>query len=293
VAALCTQAITRGKLLARTSGIATLVCALALAGCSSPAERTEPRALPAPRSSPAPRPAPATPAPPAPGPNDSPPGAAAPLPPPADPGAADLDPDNDLTVAPPEAIDDCEPRLAKAGVLHKRAELKLRQKVRGFYTCGAPQVVSYERGPGEISYNAPPLLTCGMALALARFELLLQEDAVRALGSRIARIQHGGTYSCRKMARFSNMVSEHSYANAIDIHAFVTEKGRRLSVKTHFGRLDGEPSEVEGQFLRSVSRQAFDRGLFSVVLTPFWDKLHADHLHLDLARYRVDGTRPQ
>jgi len=28
-----------------------------------------------------------------------------------------------------------------------------------------------------------------------------------------------------------------------------------------------------------------------VVLTPFFDRLHRDHLHLDLARYRVDGTR--
>jgi hypothetical protein len=31
--------------------------------------------------------------------------------------------------------------------------------------------------------------------------------------------------------------------------------------------------------------------VFSVVLTPYWDALHRDHFHLDLARYRVDGTR--
>ena len=213
-------------------------------------------------------------------------------PPSLDPAAADLDPDNDLLVAPPEPLEDCEARLEKAGVRHRKAELPLRQKLNGTYTCGAPQVVSYQRGPGDLSYNAPPLLTCGMALALARFELLLQEDAERALGSRIARIQHGGTYSCRKMTRFRNMVSEHSYANAIDLYAFVTKDGRRLSVKAHFGRLDAQPPHAEGRFLRSLAQNAYDRGLFSVVLTPFWDKLHADHLHVDLARYRVDGTRP-
>jgi hypothetical protein len=29
------------------------------------------------------------------------------------------------------------------------------------------------------------------------------------------------------------------------------------------------------------------------VLTPFFDDLHRNHFHLDLARYRNDGTRPQ
>jgi hypothetical protein len=33
--------------------------------------------------------------------------------------------------------------------------------------------------------------------------------------------------------------------------------------------------------------------VFSNVLTPFWDAHHANHFHLDLARYRVNGARPQ
>jgi hypothetical protein len=39
------------------------------------------------------------------------------------------------------------------------------------------------------------------------------------------------------------------------------------------------------------THRAFDERLFSVVLTPYWDKLHSDHFHFDLARYHVDGTR--
>ena len=130
-----------------------------------------------------------------------------------------------------------------------------------------------------------------MALALARFEELAQEQALAHLGQRIARFKHLGTYSCRKMVRF-DFVSEHSYANAIDIEEIVLENGTRVSVKKNFGAIDAPPATRPAKFLRSLARRAFDERLFSTVLTPFWDKLHHDHFHLDLARYRVDGTRP-
>jgi hypothetical protein len=146
------------------------------------------------------------------------------------------------------------------------------------------------RGPEHLRYNAPPLLTCTMALALADFERETEEEALRQFGKRVVRIEQGGTYSCRKMARFS-LVSEHSYANAIDVKAMVLEDGRRIEVSRHFGPLDKEPRTPEGRFLRALSRRLYDDGVFSVVLTRYFDELHRDHLHLDLARYRVDGTR--
>jgi hypothetical protein len=47
-----------------------------------------------------------------------------------------------------------------------------------------------------------------------------------------------------------------------------------------------------GAFLRAVSHRAYDEEIFTNVLTPFFDNLHKNHFHLDLARYRNDGTRP-
>lgn len=206
------------------------------------------------------------------------------------PGLADTNPDNDDVVAPPEPLAECEARLRAAGVTFASATLPLREQRRG-YTCGAEQVVLYRSGPGAIRYNGAPLLTCGMALALADFERLLQEEAQHHLGKRVVRAEHGGTYSCRKMSRFSTMVSEHSYGNAIDLRSFTLEDGRRVDVKRHFGRVDRDPADARARFLRGVARRAYDDGVFSVVLTPYFDRLHHDHFHLDLARYRVDGTR--
>lgn len=206
-----------------------------------------------------------------------------------EPGRADLDPDNDQIVGPPEPIADCTARLEASGIRFRSAELPVRNQ--GGVTCGAPEVVIYERGPERISYNASPLVTCGLALALARFESLLEKRALRAFGSRVTRIRQGGTYSCRKMARFTGMVSEHSYANAIDVYAFTLADGRTISVTRDFGKTDVEPTRNEARFLRELTRSAFDDGVFSVVLTPYWDALHRDHFHFDLARYRADGTR--
>lgn len=211
---------------------------------------------------------------------------------------ADLDPDNDLVVQPPAPLDGCAERLERAQVTFLPATLPLRKQKAAarqgrteVVACGAEQVVTYLAGPGKIKYNGAPTLTCRMALALARFEELAQDQARRHLGQRITAFKHLGTYSCRKMVRF-DFVSEHSYANAIDIAEMVLDSGQRISVQQHFGRTGEAPRTREAEFLRSLARRAFDERLFSTVLTPYWDNLHRDHFHLDLARYRVDGARP-
>src|SRR6185503_17760797 len=111
------------------------------------------------------------------------------------------------------------------------------------------------------------------------------------LHSRIKRIAHARTYSYRHMARYKGWVSEHSYANAIDLRSMTLANGKTVAVLKDFGPLDTEPSAPEGRFLRRSARRAYDEQIFSVVLTPFFDALHRDHFHLDMARYRADGTR--
>jgi hypothetical protein len=214
---------------------------------------------------------------------------AAPVDPPREPGQADLDPDNDGVVAPPESIPDCAERLARAGIAFDVAELRVRRSGAGV-ECGAPEAVVY-RGPKDgVRWNSRPLVSCGMALALGRFEVVLAELSERELGSRVVKIEQGGTYNCRKMARF-DLVSEHSYANAIDLRTFRLADGRTVSVERHFGRPGTEPRTKEGRFLHALASRLYDDGIFSVVLTEYFDRLHRDHFHLDLARYRIDGTR--
>lgn len=201
---------------------------------------------------------------------------------------ANLDPADDLLVGPPEPISDCEARLKAAGVSFRPAKLRVFQK-RGV-TCGAEQVIEYRVGPQGIRWQPPPVLTCQMALGLVNFEPLLQRLAEEHLGVRVKSVRQGGTYNCRSMARF-NLVSEHSYANAMDIYGFTLANGRRIDVLASFGKPEIEPKTSAGAFLRALARAAFDEAVFSVVITRFFDELHRDHIHVDMARYRTDGTR--
>jgi hypothetical protein len=237
---------------------------------------------PSPASEPAPGRAP-EPAPPAP-----------PPPRPRRPGAyANLDPEDDYVVGPPDPYDACETELAAAGVKFRVASLPVHTPPKSKIVCGAPQVVLYLKGPGKIAYNVAPVVTCTMALALASFEKILQTEARATFGSPVTRIDQLGTYACREMARYPGWVSEHSYANAIDIGAFVLENGKTVEVLRDFDRGEGPPAKPAGAFLRAVSRRANDEDVFSHVLTPFFDSAHHNHFHLDLSRYRADGTRPQ
>lgn len=199
---------------------------------------------------------------------------------------ADLDPNNDGEVGPPALIADCEARLTAAGARFKPAKLPIRKRRNG-PVCGAEQALVYQGSSHGIRYSSSPLLSCGMALALLDFEAIVSEEAARHLGKRVVSVSHAGTYSCRQMARFQSLVSEHSYANAIDIRSFRLENGRTISVLSDFSKGD----TPAGKFLHAVAQRLYDEKVFSVVLTEYFDKLHRDHFHVDLARYRVDGTR--
>jgi len=207
---------------------------------------------------------------------------------------ANVDPDDDFVVAPPDKIEDCEGDLKKAGVTWQKFALAVhteKQKSGRGLVCGAPEVVLYLKGPGKIAYNPPPVLTCEMALALASFEKLLQEEADRVLKTQVIKIDQIGTYNCREVAAFPGTVSEHSYANAIDLGTFHLKNGTSLSVYRDFDTSPSDPKKPPGVFLRNITRRAHDENIFSHVLTAFFNDVHKNHFHLDLARYRNDGTR--
>lgn len=203
---------------------------------------------------------------------------------------ANVDPLDDDLVKPPDVRPTCEADLAAAAIAYQPDKLTPLVQPDTKIVCGAPQVVAYRESPSKIAWSPSVLTTCTMALAIARFETIVQEEAVRAFDRRVAHIHHLGTFDCRPMLAFPGWVSEHSYANAIDVAEFVLEGGATVSVLDHFAPKAAIAKTKEGGFLRAVARRAYDEEVFSSVLTPFYDKLHANHFHLDLARFRSDGV---
>lgn len=126
-----------------------------------------------------------------------------------------------------------------------------------------------------LSPNVPPT-TCPVGIGLELWvHDVVQPAAIERFGVDVARIEHFGAYSCRRLyGRAEGRWSEHATGNAIDIAAFVLADGRRIAV---LGDWAGEAEQAA--FLRAVRDGACP--LFATVLSPDYNAAHADHFHFD------------
>ncbi len=121
-----------------------------------------------------------------------------------------------------------------------------------------------------------PPTTCALAAALELWLRRGVEPAANEIfGSPVARIEHMGAYSCRRLyGRAQGRWSEHATGNAIDIAGFVLEDGGRISVLG-----DWDNDDKEAAFLRRVRDESCK--VFGTVLSPDYNAAHRDHFHLD------------
>ena len=144
--------------------------------------------------------------------------------------------------------------------------------------CGFKDVVRSDASP--IAFNPRPVATCGMTAALYWYQRRLDEIARSHLHTNILRIDQLGTYACRNINSASEgRRSEHATANAIDIAAFHLADGRVISVLKDYGK-----DTPEGRFLDAAHDGACD--FFNIVLGPRYNRLHANHFHLDMGGFR-------
>ncbi|HEX3674673.1 MAG TPA: extensin family protein [Rhizomicrobium sp.] len=145
--------------------------------------------------------------------------------------------------------------------------------------CGFTNVVRATHMP--IAFNITPVATCALSAALYWWQRDLQSLAQAQLHSRIVRIDQLGIYACRNVdsAAFGPR-SEHATANAIDVEGFEMADGRRITVAQDWGK----PTD-EGRFLKAAHDSAC--GVFGEVLGPDYNKLHANHFHLDEAAWTI------
>jgi len=132
---------------------------------------------------------------------------------------------------------------------------------------------------------AAPPTTCAVAAGLSLWRTRTVEPAARdLLGAEIARVEHYGAFSCRRLyGRGSGPWSEHATGNAIDIAAFVLADGRRISILA-----DWRSENAKAAFLHRVRDGACEA--FGTVLSPDYNAAHRDHLHLDQEARGIGGV---
>ena len=141
--------------------------------------------------------------------------------------------------------------------------------------CGFYDAVTL--GQSALPYPATLPMTGPLRAALAGWERqVVMPAAEDILGSPVISIETFGSYACRRMyGRTSGSYSEHATANAIDISGFRLADGRYISVLKHWGR-----DTPEGRYLKTVRDRSYR--VFSVVLSPDYNRAHADHFHFDM-----------
>jgi hypothetical protein len=177
----------------------------------------------------------------------------------------------------------CRALLRAAGVRYR-----MLPPVRGEGQCGYSDGLRFDEGGSQqIDYSPAGLgISCPVAAALAVWEWnIVQPAAQRRFGARVTRIDHLGSYSCRRIyGRSAGDWSEHATADAVDIAAFRLSNGERISVLD-----DWEKGGEKAAFLREIRTGGCK--LFSTVLSPDYNAAHRDHLHLDQAERGAMGWR--
>lgn len=138
---------------------------------------------------------------------------------------------------------------------------------------------------------------------LARFEALVQATALEMYGRAPRRITHLGSYKCRRIHRYPDLVSEHGLGNAIDVSGFdfgplprgkalpvgVPKRLRRgfsVRILDHWSAR-GKLGALHSRFLRRLARRLIERrDIFRVLLGPAWPG-HDNHFHFDMSNYRL------
>ena len=142
--------------------------------------------------------------------------------------------------------------------------------------CALHDALRIESGQAPL-FPADAPMTCKEALAVSLWERqVVQPAAFDELGQAVVRIDHFGSYACRRQyGKQAGPVSEHATANALDVSAFQLADGTQISVAR-----DWKDAGPRGRFLRRVR----DGGckVFLTTLSPDYNAEHHDHLHLDM-----------
>lgn len=172
---------------------------------------------------------------------------------------------------------------------------------RGRFRCPEADLVSY-RGD-VLRYSSTLRVHRAFKERLRLFEEVVRDVAVEIYGRAPRRILHKGTYNCRRIRRFPDMMSEHGLGNAIDIAGFEFGRARKreplpegaprrlrrsfeVQVAKHWNA-KGTIGTVHRTFLRTLARRLIERQhIFRVLLGPAWPG-HGDHFHFDCSNYRL------
>ena len=146
-------------------------------------------------------------------------------------------------------------------------------------SCGtqSPYVITGVKSLGRtITLSSPVIFNCSMATAFVEWVGELDKQVEIKTNSTLAKINVGTSYACRRRNNEkTGKISEHGFANALDLTGFELENGEQIELPTAW--TDPETAQT---LIKTAHKLACQN--FTTVLGPDANPLHFDHLHLDM-----------
>ncbi|MCZ6859480.1 MAG: extensin family protein [Alphaproteobacteria bacterium] len=147
--------------------------------------------------------------------------------------------------------------------------------------CGYEGAVRVTR-IGDATLDGTAVITWPMAVRLEEWlRTEVQPNAMRLFGRPITSLRVSSSYDCR-MVKSKRVLSQHAYANAIDISRLFLAGGREIRILGTWNT-----KGAFSTFLHRIGKAAC--GIFPVALTPDFDYQHRHHFHLDSGRSNYCG----
>lgn len=184
-----------------------------------------------------------------------------------------------------ESVEKADPSISPDRVYQNACPALMNGEVVGALIPPLSEGMCGERSPLKVTAigkdNAVKLAgaittNCAMAGTLANWVVEIQKEAQKDFGAEIESITTGSDYQCRKVNNgHQGRVSEHAFANAVDIVAFKFKNGKSTELTSGW---KGKPEEQT--FWHALHKASCDR--FMTVIGPDGDAAHQGNLHLDL-----------
>lgn len=180
----------------------------------------------------------------------------------------------------------CQAALAQTDLIYDR----LPDRVTG-PGCGFTNAVMLRQSP--VRLGSAISLSCPMALSFAMWERHALQPAARArFGEPVVALQHLGSYACRNINTGEGATSNagtrsrHSTADALDVAGFTLESGKRITVLKDWQPKTATTAPNASALLLTDVQQGACR-FFNGVLSPDYNAVHRDHLHLETGGYSM------
>ena len=165
--------------------------------------------------------------------------------------------------------------------------IKREKPLIGKGLCGSDpvyEISAIQTIAGKITFTQSVPLNCQMLEGLALWGEGIQKDAQKHLSTNLAEVNVISTYACRNRYNDPNQrISQHAFANAIDISGFKMKSGESISLLKTW-----DEDNNQSAFLKAVHKTACN--IFSTVLGPESNAAHKDHFHFDMGRGGINAS---